>query len=72
MIDRSQFRLSHIVEKLPSTVAESTGSVNDLMILYLDYSIENLKNLVSFMFKVSEVYIRSGVNTQKNQPQIPK
>jgi len=24
------------------------------------------------MFKVSEVYVRSGVNTQKNQPQNKK
>jgi len=34
------------------------------MILYLDYSTENWKfNLITF--KVSEVYIRSGVITQK-------
>jgi len=41
------------------------------MILYLDYSTE-IRNIVKFMFTVSEVYIRSGVNTQKNRMQHTK
>jgi len=40
------------------------------MILYSDYSTENWTfSLIWPIFKVSEVYIRFGVNTQKNQPQ---
>jgi len=45
------------------------NELHDSMILYLDYSIENLKFSCIYMFKVSEVYIMSGVNTQKNRPQ---